>query len=238
MHQSLRVLVDGLCDLFLPATCALCRASSSEGQAWLCSKHLIDALALVEDSCRTCAHPVLSGVDSCARCADDPPPWIALASAFALQSNAREVLLRAKLGGRPGLFRPLVDGLVERLAREAWAWGSVWIPVPLHRSRRRQRGFNQSDIVASWLADELGGSVRAVLVRVRATDPQGQSPARNRASNMHGAFRCRRGRVPKRAILVDDVYTSGSTLRECARQLRRAGCEQLYAATCCRTLAR
>ena len=109
---------------------------------------------------------------------------------------------------------------------------AVFIPVPLHRSREAERGFNQAGLLAEKLSQELGGRVAEALKRVRRTVEQIEIDSYDkRRENVAGAFRIRaqeavRGQT---AVLVDDVSTSGATIFECARVLRQAGAHTVWA---------
>lgn len=105
------------------------------------------------------------------------------------------------------------------------------IPIPLHSRRHRWRGFNQSEIIAAALAQTTTAPVEPVLVRHRSTQAQARLSAGGRETNIIGAFALRPGveKVPPCGILVDDVITTGSTIRECASVLRKAGMKHIVA---------
>ena len=104
------------------------------------------------------------------------------------------------------------------------------VPVPIHRSRRRKRGFNQAEILAEILGKKLGIPVEPELLkRNRKTVPQKELSPSERLKNLTGAFLAES--LPddkKRILLVDDIYTTGSTLEACARVLKNAGAEVVY----------
>ena len=104
------------------------------------------------------------------------------------------------------------------------------IPIPLHSSRKRMRGYNQAEILASELSFLTGIPVRKdVLLRIRKTQPQKQLDDRERRQNLRGAFAVVKGWDPCRnALLIDDIYTTGSTVERSAKMLRKAGCENVY----------
>jgi competence protein ComFC len=140
------------------------------------------------------------------------------AAAGSLLARAMAAALRAQLGG-------------------PWR-RALLVPVPLHARRRRERGFDQ----ALWLAQRIGrrlglAVLPAALLRVRVTLPQGDPRVTSREQNVAGVFAVRRRRAlqGRRLILVDDVFTSGATLRACAALLRAAGASEVAAVTACRS---
>jgi ComF family protein len=151
----------------------------------------------------------------------------------AYDGTLRDVIHALKYDGRRSIA-PRLAQLMTRHGQDVLNGADVVIPVPLHRRRRRQRGFNQ----AEDLARGLGLPVAPVLRRVRATQPQIELPAEQRRENLRDAFDLRRrgwhtigGRTDARplhgsvVVLVDDVATTGATLEACARVLRAAGAE-------------
>jgi ComF family protein len=140
-----------------------------------------------------------------------------------------------KYDGRRSLARPL--GLrLARAGSDILAGADLVVPVPLHRSRRRARGFNQ----AAEIARHLGLPVTDALRRVRATPSQTDLPAARRHANMRNAFamRWRADVGGRRVVLVDDVSTTGATLDACARALMDAGALEVRALTAARVVSR
>jgi ComF family protein len=112
------------------------------------------------------------------------------------------------------------------------------LPVPLHPRRLRQRGFNQSLFLARQVGQQWGIAVETEgLKRIRWTDPQTMLPVKERMHNVRGAFVYSGRGVENRAVvLIDDVYTSGSTVDECARVLKRSGAKRVDVLTVARTI--
>ncbi len=169
----------------------------------------------------------------CAACRLEPRPWERLLFHGPYQGLLRRLVLDYKFHGRLGALR-----LLRGLAREAWLLGDaadaapgapappdVIVPVPLHRRRLLHRGFNQSLELARGLGALLERPVPlAALTRVRHTVPQATLDAARRRENVRGAFAAEAGALAgRRVLLVDDVMTTGGTLEECARTMRRAG---------------
>ena len=143
---------------------------------------------------------------------------------------------RLKFEGHAELGRELARLLEPRLAALGLGAGASFVPVPLHRSRLVERGFNQAALLASALADSRGGSFAPrALVRSRRTEQQARLGRTERERNVREAFAARPGPVPRCAILVDDVVTTGATALACVRALRQAGSEVLAVAALART---
>jgi ComF family protein len=112
----------------------------------------------------------------------------------------------------------------------------IIVPVPLHAARQRERGFNQASLLATLLSAQTSIPSRPVLERIRYTTTQTALDRSERMENLHNAFRLRKNVDVRslRVLLIDDVLTTGSTLSECARILKRAGALSVHAATAAR----
>ena len=237
-----RTALDALVAVLLAPSCAVCGASLEHpttspvcGRCWA---------AIVPTSpplCDSCGDPLQSWrvisaeTGRCARCRRTAS---ALSSRRAIGEYAgtlRQILHALKYGRRRSLARPLA-AMLRRHGRDLLHGDVMVVPVPLHRSRRRSRGFNQ----AAELARHLGVPVCHALRRVRATRPQTDLPAGRRHANVRGAFALAR-RTSVRGtcvVLVDDVSTTGATLEACARVLREAGARDVRALTAARVATR
>lgn len=108
------------------------------------------------------------------------------------------------------------------------------VPVPLHPNRLRSRGYNQSKVLAEVIAERTGIPIREDLIlRIKDTPNQARMQKQERIENVKGAFSAQPECKGLNIILVDDVRTTGSTLRECALELKRKGAEKVYAVTAC-----
>jgi ComF family protein len=155
-------------------------------------------------------------------------------SGFAYEGVAREVVGALKSRGALVLASFIAHEIAAR-APAALLAGTL-VPVPAHARRRRSSGFNQAWEIATALGREVGVPVGNALRRVRASAQVGLE-RRARLENAQGSVRVRRGfAVPPRAVLVDDVYTTGATLDACAQALRESGTEEIVAITFARAL--
>ena len=107
------------------------------------------------------------------------------------------------------------------------------VPVPLHRSRLRRRGFNQAELLARGVARKINAPVSGTLQVVRRIGDQVELSAAGRRANVAGAFRAR-GSVRGRVLLIDDVFTTGATMSACAETLMGAGAQEVHALSLCR----
>lgn len=177
--------------------------------------------------CRVCWAP--SRILVCDRCAldDARDGFTELRTPFRFAGTARRALLEAKFRGVTSLLPPLAHAAAATI--EASWRPSVVVPIPLAPLRQRRRGFNQAELIAREVAAVAGLTVACDrLTRVRESASQASLGAAERATNIAGVFSAR-GVVGARVLLVDDVTTTGSTLNEAARALRRAGAAAVFA---------
>ena len=176
------------------------------------------------------------------RCSDCPPgePWFEAARASVVfDGMAAVVVKRLKYSTReefaPFMAARMLDTLAEEYRGRVF---DLVVPVPLHRSREGDRGFNQSLLLAEVIAAGLNLPCHSkALRRIRATPSQTRLTRDQRANNISGAFAVSRPLAvrDKRLLLVDDVFTTGATLNECARMLRAAGAASVVCLAFART---
>ena len=207
----------------LPPRCLLCGAAGDDGRD-LCAGCAGD-FALNAVCCPRCALPLESLAPLCGECLRREPPfaraWVPLRYGHPLD------LLEARFKFHRDLAagRVLAERMIERAHVDEPDRPDALVPVPLHLVRLRERGYNQALELAQPLAQALDIPLRAdLLVRSQATPAQTGLDAKARRRNLRGAFEVGAGAsLPRHVALVDDVMTTGATLRECARVLRRAG---------------
>jgi ComF family protein len=210
-----------LLGLLLPARCLLCGARGAGGED-LCAGCL-DDLAANQPACAACALPLAAPAPACGGCLRRPPPFTAAWAAFRYQHPLDLLESRFKFHHDLAAGRVLATAMAARAREAAPACPALLVPVPLHPRRLRERGYNQALELARPLAAALGIPLRHdVLARVRDTPAQTGLDATARRRNLRGAF-VAIDALPDHVALLDDVMTTGATLRECARVLRRAG---------------
>lgn len=226
-------MLSSLLEILLPKVCPLCRDkfSPSLADSGVCTHCLVGFKEIAGPVCSICGAPFVSstGPDHlCTKCIKAPRPFVKARSALYYTDSAAEAI---KLFKYHGLFalKPAFDNIFYSVLDE-FRDVDLIIPVPLHRRRLAHRGFNQSLILARLVAKRLGKKLDyTTLKRVRLTRPQTELKGEERKRNVLGAFVVR-GHADykgKKLLLVDDVYTTGATITECARVLSRAGAEVL-----------
>jgi ComF family protein len=234
----LTALLDALLAVVLAPACAACdRPLEHPTGGPVCDGCWRSILPLTPPLCDQCGDPLPSWRNTharCARCRRGRPSVDRARAVGAYDGALRAIIHALKYDGR----RSLADGLAALMRTRAadLLEGALYVvPVPLHPSRRRQRGFNQ----AADLARRLGLPVRHALRRVRPTATQTGLPAARRHRNVRDAFaatRAARGLDGAVVVLVDDVCTTGATLEACARVLKDAGVGEVRAVTAARVV--
>ena len=207
----------------LPPRCLLCGAAGSRGRD-LCAGCAGD-FPLNSPSCPRCALPLKTPAPLCGECLEREPPFAVAWAPFRYAHPLDLLEARFKFRGDLAAGRVLSELMIERARIETPSFPATIVAVPLHVSRLRARGYNQALELAKPLARALDIPLdRDLLERLRATPAQTGLDAAARRRNLRGAFAVANGRaLPHHVALVDDVMTTGATLRECARTLRRAG---------------
>ena len=201
--------------------CALCEGNAP-GRG-VCDDCWAELPWLNGPGCLRCAHP-LPATGICGRCLADPPHFDQVIPATRYGFPVDSLIQSCKYGGRLSTIHSLAEMLNQHPPQSA----DLIVPMPLSTLRLRERGFNQTALLAAVLARVAGGDARvdAVLRRVVDTATQTALDRRSRMANLKNAFALARGAALNphlHYVIVDDVFTTGSTLNRCAQALRRAG---------------
>jgi ComF family protein len=211
--------------------CLLCGESGAEGRD-LC-RACAEALPWNDSACLRCALP-LSAPGTCGACLQRPPPLAETHAVFVYGFPLDRLVPRFKFHNDLAAGRLLAELMLQ--GASGLPRPSALVPVPLHDSRLRQRGYDQARELAKSLARALQVPLLSeVLVRTRATAPQSELDAGARQRNLRRAFEVRAGAaLPDHVTLIDDVMTTGATLEAAAKRLRRAGVARVDAWVCAR----
>lgn len=210
----------------LPPSCILCGGRGQSPTLDLCAGCAAD-LPINVPACARCASPLAGdqGVAlECGKCLVRPPAFDRAFVPFRYAYPLDHVVRAFKYQSRLAWGRVLGMVLAQQLRARATVFPQAIIPVPLHPERHRERGFNQAEELARPVSRSLGIAVDDRLCRrVRATQDQTELDARERRKNLRKAFVVTRAPKVRHVALLDDVLTTGSTVSELARTLKRAG---------------
>jgi len=226
--------------LLYPSVCTIC-GRGVRANEYLCNQCEAKAVRIVAPFCQKCSEPFEGSITSeftCANCAHRTIHFDAAVSAYRGRGVVRQIIHEFKYGRQIHLrhlvARWLHTALDDERLRERQF--DIIVPVPLHATRQRERGFNQASLLAALLSAQTSIPAKPVLERIRYTTTQTALDRSERMENLHNAFRLRKNADVRglRVLLIDDVLTTGSTLNECARVLKRAGALSIHAATAAR----
>ena len=209
-------VVETFLDLLFPPRCVSCGARG----AWLCP---------------SCTDEILFFEPPWPPLLDEIHPLQDVRAAAHLNGPLRQAIHRFKYGGLRALSPVLGEMLYDCWDAGPWPVEAI-VPVPLHPQRQRERGYNQSALLARELARHTGlAVVEGTLLRITPTPPQVGLKAIERAENVRDAFRCRNDSLAgKHVLLVDDVLTTGATLRACAGALLQGKARAVWGLTLAR----
>lgn len=230
-----------------PSPCRVCQQPlDAARRSLICGRCWGQFRRVPEPFCPKCGKPFVSPRaleespgHHCGACREQPPAFAfaRAATLYEAEGSLRRTILLFKYGGRPSLGRHLgrlmavsARGLFDHLEFD------LLVPVPLHPSREQERGFNQAALLAKELERGWGRRVgHRLLRRVRATEAQ-SGGRRAREANVKGAFQVARPEQVegRRPLLIDDVFTTGATVNECAKALLAAGAAEVAVYTLAR----
>lgn len=235
-------LADSLCSAFFPDSCRVCDLPLEGWTRTPVCQDCWDRVAPANPAhaCIRCGMEVanphaLDEAGHCAPCIAKPPAYDRFVSFNRHEGVLRKLIHLLKYDQLQPLARPLAAKLAE--LRPAILPTDLVLGIPLHWRRRRERGFNQSALIAAQAAAAWGLPFdNGILKRTKPTPPQAGLTRAERLVNVRGAFKVRRPQAVqgRRIVIIDDVMTTGATLDACARALKRAGAEAVIAVTLAR----
>ena len=228
--MSIQILyrwIENIQSIIFPPTCLFCQAPGFR------DRYICDACAAslprIHFACRCCALPLpSSALTVCGRCQQSPPHFHTTIAPYYYDFPIDRVIQRLKFGGKLAFARLLAQLMGDAIRDSGIDLPDLIIPVPLHRTRLSERGFNQSLELAQYVGKRLGISLNIQSVsRSKATPPQMGLPAKDRRKNIREAFALKGTIEAAHVALVDDVVTTGATVGELARVLKYNGVERV-----------
>lgn len=227
-------------ELFYPSNCVGCGNPQDSGTL-LCKRCKATAPRIQPPFCRRCSRPYEGAIDggfSCPNCEDRALAFDCVVSVYQAKGVLRDLIHRYKYSGQFHLRRVLMEFLLEAMQdpRIQATRADGLVPVPLHPTRLRERGFNQAEALAEALSKRTRVPVLRCIERRSYTSTQTRFDRMERMRNLRNVFALRKNSDVrgKHLVLLDDVLTTGSTLHECASVLRAAGAESVRAVTVAR----
>lgn len=226
--------------LLVPPCCAICGADTGP-RVHLCARCAGDVRRIEAPRCERCSQPfdgAITDAFTCDNCGGREVHYECAVAPYLASGSVRELIHRFKYRSDMYLIRTLGAWIAEALSdpRIVSRPVDVFVPVPLHHVRFREREFNQAADLSAFLSRESDIPTRSLLRRVRYTTTQTRLSREERMENLRGAFQVRHTRhvSDRNIVLVDDVFTTGSTVEECSRVLLRAGAASVRVVTVAR----
>jgi competence protein ComFC len=228
-----RKIYDGLLNLIYPETCFLCSVPVVRQQdCGICDNcwQKVISYKILPPRCSSCGLPFYSFEENsdhlCGNCIKEMPPYAGARSFGHYSAEMSRVIQELKFGGRQNLVGLLAPLLADAFF-DTWSRGEVdlIVPIPLHPKRKRDRGYNQAELLAVSLSRLIAIPYCKALQRIRSTLPQVGLTNSQRLENVRKAFRCYRPQhiFKRRILLIDDVMTTGATVESAAQVLVDAG---------------
>ncbi len=238
-------IISALVDCFFPPHCYCCQEPSGEAELdILCDRCRaeLERTLIRPPLCNICGRPFAAGPDpdnlTCLNCRIKAPHFHIARSVFPYRGPAGAVVKAFKYADQYYLG-PI---LLRKAINEGWLPGEIAdcdaiVPVPLHRRQRLRRGYNQAELLAEEISKHISRPMIPHLIsRIRPTASQTKLAVGQRAGNVRGAFSVKDRDIVRSILLVDDVYTTGATANECAKELKRAGCRSIAVLTLVRAM--
>ena len=237
--MSLKQLMQPLAEVFFPRSCVHCGdAVEGTDYEFLCQGCSRELFLSKSPACTTCGYPffgMLAGPRVCPHCVDLDPVFDQGKTLFLAKGPARSLIHELKYQSGFYILKDVEAMIARTPYYRKYFDGAILVPVPLHSTKERERGFNQSRVIAESLLASTGAKdLQNLLIRTVYTQTQTRLSRAARHQNVKNAFALTPDSVvlPQQSyILVDDVFTTGSTLNACAATLRNAGAEQIKVAT-------
>lgn len=229
----------------LPIHCSICNSPLTDDPTpHFCSDCWSTVAQMPSPRCARCDRPFPSTIVTahsphytCQTCIMRPPSYTRAWTLYPYTPPLRDAICLFKYRGKVALVSALTALMIERLP--CLSRLDVIMPVPLHRDRLRQREFNQSLLLADRIGRRLGIPISySNLIRTIPSPPQTTLSKKSRLKNLRGTFTVRSPDAirEKCVLLIDDVFTTGTTVNECAKSLRKAGSSDVFVLTLGRTL--
>ncbi|MDE7372908.1 MAG: ComF family protein [Clostridia bacterium] len=213
-------------------TCDLCGDELTADTRYnLCAKCTSKLPTVGEHICLVCGVPLSDESDFCIRCKNQDREFSMNRAPLVYEGDSQKLILALKFGKKKYIAKTLGAMMTDEFIKRKMS-AEIITYVPMTEWEEKQRGFNQSELLAREVADRLGLPLLPALVKTKDTSAQKQLTRKEREENLKGAFACVFKEVKYRSILlVDDVFTTGATANACAHVLSEAGARDVFVLT-------
>lgn len=221
------IILDLILELIFPNKCIVCGKIIEFGRKNFLCAECKDLFKFIDDKrCEKCSRPIENG-ELCSMCMQKNYCFDKNYSLLVYDELMHDLIVQFKFKNHPAIGRGLGKIMAQKFDMNA----DFIIPVPIHKMRRRNRGFNQAEILAKEISKRTGIPLRLdILKRIKNTRAQWRLNPHERANNLKGAF-ASKNVDGKKIILIDDIFTTGSTINECAQVLKTAGADKVFSYT-------
>lgn len=235
--------VESLLELMYPEknTCFFCETYDEDiGDRYICTDCEKAIRKIVPPICIKCSRPIdlNSPEELCSDCRKHDHIFEMSRSVFVYEGIVKRGIYLFKYYNKPYFYRFFGKCLVDCMKKNDYSGLELVVPVPLHRSKLRKRGYNQSELLAKYISKNTDIPFVDILKRIKKTPKQSQMTKEERRKNLKNAFEVKRSKMEilkgKSVLLVDDVYTTGSTADECSKTLIKYGASKVYVITIAR----
>lgn len=223
--QTASKAINAIVDFLVPIACVHC---GIEGSLW-CDQCIENAPKLTSNTCLKCGERNAENLKLCGDCTTLPPPLDRLVAIYRYGGSARSVVHALKYRHVTAIA-PAMAEIMSKHSFASQANLDCVAPVPAHRDRLRERGYNQASLIAREIADKLQLQfIEDALTKTRPTQSQVELTRQQRAISLRGAFEANYRFDDAHVLLIDDVCTTGNTLMNCAAALKLAGSRRVSA---------
>ncbi|MDY6314744.1 MAG: ComF family protein [Clostridia bacterium] len=215
---------------FYPPRCIFCRSVMEDGtQLCLCRSCAAKVSRIPSERCPVCGLVTPLGSNVCWECASKKIYFKSHKSPYFYENEVRRSLLRFKFYGKAHYAKTMGIIMASYIPYDVNIDYITWVPMTVKQIKAR--GYNQSKLLAKSVSEYSSGELKELLFKVKSISKQSRLNAAARASNIKGAFSCGEDLNGKNILLVDDIYTTGSTLNECSKVLKHCGANEIYCLT-------
>ena len=224
-------------DILFPRTCPICFKIIAEKKSNICSKCQEQIVYIKEPICKKCGKQLYNQEqEHCYDCTKHEHRYDRGYSCFAYTGKIKASIYQYKYKNKREYADFYIEEMIKIRGNEIRMWNvDTIIPIPLHKRRKRKRGYNQSEIIAKGIGKYLNVKVdTSYVLRTKYTNPLKELNNKERITHLKGAFSIGNKKSEiKKVLLIDDIYTTGSTINEIADLLKKVGIEKVYVLTIC-----